>query len=75
MPSGGLITALWEIETFYALYSPTGPQFKGSNPDAADVAEYVVETARPGSVILLHFTPRDVAALPAYESTASVEGW
>jgi peptidoglycan/xylan/chitin deacetylase (PgdA/CDA1 family) len=64
LAESGLITALWDVETFYALYSAYGPQLAGPSPDAGDVADYVVRSAGPGSIVLLHFGPLDVAALP-----------
>lgn len=65
LAENGYITALWDVETFYALYSAYGPQLAGPNPDAGDVADYVVRAAGPGSIVLLHFGPLDVTALPA----------
>lgn len=59
----GMITVLWDVETVYALYKPTGPRWKGPHPSARDVADYVVGQARPGSIILLHDN-LDVYALP-----------
>jgi peptidoglycan/xylan/chitin deacetylase (PgdA/CDA1 family) len=62
--SKGLITALWSVETFWALYSPVGPRLAGERLTASDVAAYVVSRARPGSIILLH-GGLDIAALAA----------
>ena len=60
----GMITALWDVETFYALFSDFGPQLAGPNPDADDVRRHVVNSASAGSIVLLHFGPLDIAALP-----------
>ncbi len=60
----GYITALWDVETYYALYSPDGPQLGGPTPGSNSVVRHVVSAAGPGSIVLLHFAPLDVAALP-----------
>ena len=60
----GYSTALWDVETYFALSSPSGPQAGGAEPTADDVARHVLSTAGPGSVVLLHFGPLDVGALP-----------
>lgn len=59
-----LIIALWDIETYYALYSSGGPRHKGTELTPEIVAEYIVEEAFGGSIILLHFTRLDVGAIP-----------
>lgn len=64
LSSGGYITVLWDIETGYALYSKRGPQQAGPNPGPKAVANYVVNRAKPGSIILLH-GGRDILALPS----------
>jgi peptidoglycan/xylan/chitin deacetylase (PgdA/CDA1 family) len=61
----GYSTALWGVETYYALEAPSGPQVAGSDPGAEDVARHVLDSVRPGSIVLLHFSERDVGALPA----------
>ncbi|NQV06642.1 polysaccharide deacetylase family protein [bacterium] len=60
----GLISALWDVETYFALFSPVGPQVGGSNPGPREVAAHVVRSAQPGSVVVLSFSEVEVAALP-----------
>ncbi len=61
----GLAIALWDIETFYTLYSLSGPRRIGANLSPNKVAAYIAKEAKAGSIILLHFIPLDVEALPA----------
>ncbi|MBU1494840.1 MAG: polysaccharide deacetylase family protein, partial [Actinobacteria bacterium] len=65
MAGHGLITALWSIETFYALYSASGPHEAGPDPDAASVAAYVVGEVGGGDIVLLQFGSLDIEAVPA----------
>jgi len=52
----GMFPVLWDLELIYALRNePYTPE---------RVAEYVINNARGGSIILLHFNPQDIAALP-----------
>jgi peptidoglycan/xylan/chitin deacetylase (PgdA/CDA1 family) len=60
----GLITALWSVETYYALFASGGPQEAGPDPDASDVAAYVTGEAGGGSIILLQFGSLDIDAVP-----------
>lgn len=54
----GMFAVLWDVELIYSLRNePT--------PTPARIAEHVLANARGGSIILLHFTPNDIAALPA----------
>jgi len=64
LAASGMITALWDVETFNALFTDAGPRLAGPDPTPQEVADYVVGRAREGSIILLHFGPKDVAALP-----------
>ena len=59
----GMVTAMWSVETIYALYKPTGPRAAGENPTASDVARYVLSHSGEGSIILLHFGSMDIHAL------------
>jgi peptidoglycan/xylan/chitin deacetylase (PgdA/CDA1 family)/DNA-binding XRE family transcriptional regulator len=61
----GMITALWSVETFYALFSPSGPQAGGPDPDADAVAAYVVGESSGGDILLLQFGSLDIEATPA----------
>jgi len=61
----GLITALWRVETFYALYAVDGPQELGPDPAAAAVAAYVVGETGNGDIVLLQFGSLDIEAVPA----------
>jgi peptidoglycan-N-acetylglucosamine deacetylase len=52
----GMFAVLWDIELFNALSSrPYTP---------ANIADHVLTNARGGSIVLLHFKPSDIAALP-----------
>ena len=59
-----MITVLWTLETCYTLYNKRGPRRAGNNPTADQVSAYLVQEAVGGSIILLHFTARDIEALP-----------
>jgi len=61
----GMVTALWSVETFYALYSANGPQAGGPDPDAVAVAAYVVGESGRGDILLLQFGSLDIEATPA----------
>jgi peptidoglycan-N-acetylglucosamine deacetylase len=52
----GMFAVLWDVELIYAL--------RNEAYTSARVAEYVIANARGGSIVLLHFTPYDIAALP-----------
>lgn len=52
----GMFAVLWDIELFNALRNrPYTP---------ANIADHVLTNARGGSIVLLHFKPSDIAALP-----------
>jgi len=53
----GMFVTLWDVDHFYGL--------GGGNMPAERIAEYVVDNARSGSIILLHCRENDLAALPA----------
>lgn len=53
----GMFTILWDVELVYALRNETATP--------ARITEHVLANARGGSIVLLHFTPNDIAALPA----------
>jgi len=61
----GLVTALWSVETFHALYSGSGPREGGPDPDAAAVTAYVVGESSPGDIVLMQFGSLDIEAVPA----------
>lgn len=63
--ANGLITAMWSVETVYALYKESGPRVMGARPTAGDVARYILRQSGEGSIILLHFSTLDIAALRA----------
>ncbi|MDZ4132920.1 MAG: polysaccharide deacetylase family protein [Dethiobacteria bacterium] len=52
----GMFAVLWDVELVYAL--------RNEAYTSARVAEHVLANARGGSIVLLHFTPTDIAALP-----------
>ena len=54
--SKGMFAVLWDVELIYALRNEV------STP--ARITEHVLANARGGSIVLLHFTPNDIAALP-----------
>ena len=53
----GLISVLWDVDHFSGL--GTG----SASPDV--IANYILQQARGGSIILLHFKENDIAALPS----------
>ncbi|MBW6463854.1 MAG: polysaccharide deacetylase family protein [Dethiobacteria bacterium] len=53
----GMFPILWDIELVYAL--------RNESYTTARVTEHVLANARGGSIVLLHFTHIDIAALPA----------
>ncbi len=52
----GMFTILWDIELVYALRNEVAT--------TARITDHVLRNARGGSIVLLHFTPNDIAALP-----------
>lgn len=52
----GMFAVLWDVELIYALSN------RPYTPDS--VADHVLTNAKGGSIVLLHFTPNDIAALP-----------
>ena len=52
----GMFTVLWDIELVYALRNETATP--------ARITEHVLSNAQGGSIVLLHFTPNDINALP-----------
>ena len=52
----GMFTILWDIELVYALRN------EAATPER--ITRHVLNNARGGSIVLLHFTPNDIAALP-----------
>jgi len=52
----GMFAILWDIELIYAL--------RNEVMTPARIAEHVLANARGGSIVLLHFTENDIAALP-----------
>ncbi len=52
-----MFTILWDVELVYALRNET------STPER--ITQHVLDNARGGSIVLLHFTENDIAALPA----------
>lgn len=53
----GMFTVLWDIELVYAL--------RNEAYTTGRVTEHVLENARGGSIVLLHFSEADINALPA----------
>ncbi len=53
----GMFTILWDVELVYALRNEV------STPER--ITQHVLDNARGGSIILLHFTENDIAALPS----------
>ncbi len=53
----GMFTILWDIELLYSL--------RNTAYTRENIANYVLENARGGSIVLLHFVEEDIAALPA----------
>lgn len=53
----GMFTILWDVELVYALRNEVAT--------TARITEHVLQNARGGSIVLLHFTHNDIAALPA----------
>lgn len=49
------------VDTYGEIYSKPG----GDQKTSEDVAKFVIQNVRPGSIVLLHFVRRDVDALPA----------
>lgn len=52
----GMFPVLWDVELVYAL------RYEAATP--ARITDHVLANARGGSIILLHFTPNDITALP-----------
>jgi peptidoglycan/xylan/chitin deacetylase (PgdA/CDA1 family) len=52
----GMVPILWDVELVYALRNEVATP--------ARITEHVLTNARGGSIVLLHFTPNDIAALP-----------
>ncbi len=52
----GMFTVLWDVELVYALRN------EPSTPER--ITRHVLDNARGGSIVLLHFTENDIAALP-----------
>lgn len=52
----GMFTILWDVELVYALRNEV------STPER--ITRHVLDNARGGSIVLLHFTENDIAALP-----------
>lgn len=53
----GMFAVLWDVELVYALRNEVAT--------TARIIEHVLNNAQGGSIVLLHFTPNDIAALPA----------
>ncbi len=53
----GMFTILWDVELVYALRN------EAYTPER--ITRHVLDNARGGSIVLLHFTESDIAALPA----------
>jgi peptidoglycan-N-acetylglucosamine deacetylase len=53
----GMFVTLWDVDHFYGL--------GGGNMPAERIAEYVLDEAQRGSIILLHCRENDLAALPS----------
>lgn len=52
----GMFAVLWDVELVYALRNEVATP--------ARITDHVLTNARGGSIVLLHFTPNDIAALP-----------
>lgn len=52
----GMFPVMWDVELVYALQNDTY--------SAARITEHVLNNARGGSIVLLHFTEADIEALP-----------
>jgi peptidoglycan/xylan/chitin deacetylase (PgdA/CDA1 family) len=52
----GMRIALWNVDPYFAI---------GQKADAQAISNYIVSHAAQGSVIILHFTPEHIAALPS----------
>ena len=52
----GMFAVLWDVELVYALRYEVATQ--------ARITDHVLTNAKGGSIVLLHFTPNDIAALP-----------
>ncbi len=52
----GMVPILWDVELIYAL--------RNEAYTTSRVISHVLSNARGGSIVLLHFTPVDIAALP-----------
>lgn len=55
----GYKIALWSVDTYWGVYKE-----KGFNVSPQEVANYVIQNSRGGSIILLHFIESDIRALP-----------
>ena len=53
----GMFTILWDIELVYALRNETATVDR--------ITRHVLDNAQGGSIVLLHFSENDIAALPA----------
>ena len=52
----GMFAVLWDVELVYAL--------RNESYTTARITEHVLTNAKGGSIVLLHFTENDIAALP-----------
>jgi len=52
----GMFAILWDVELVYALRNEVA--------SPARITDHVLRNARGGSIVLLHFTPNDITALP-----------
>ncbi len=52
----GMVPILWDVELVYAL--------RNEIATTSRITQHVLNNARPGSIVLLHFTPNDIEALP-----------
>ena len=62
----GMFPILWDVETVYAL--------RNQPYTTENVVNHVLNSARGGSVVLLHFTEVDIAALPQILSGLKARG-
>ncbi len=54
--ANGMRIALWNVDPFSGI---------STRADVPTVTNYIINSAKPGSIILLHFTQEHIAALPA----------
>lgn len=52
----GMVPILWDVELVYAL--------RNEIATTSRITQHVLSSAGPGSIVLLHFTPNDIEALP-----------